>query len=296
MTDVWRRLVGARWTRRRAPCQGGGTTDDGRSHGAAATGRATARAPAPPPDDVLAALAWLDGALARALATAETVFAVAPGVDPHRGLYVGDEEARRLLERSPGAPLLNDAADPDAAGLLPGLRARFDLSPFDAALVLLALAPDVDLRYERVYGYLQDDVTRRRPTVDLALNLLCSSAEARLARRVHLVPEAPLIRHGLLRLVPDPAQLQPPLLAHYLKLDEQIVRYLLDQASLDPRLAPFCELTEPAVRLAELPLSAEAKRALPALVAQARAARQPLRLYFDGPRGAGQRRAAEALA
>ena len=27
-----------------------------------------------------------------------------------------------------------------------------------------ALAPEIDLRYERLYAYLQDDVTRRRPT------------------------------------------------------------------------------------------------------------------------------------
>ena len=37
-----------------------------------------------------------------------------------------------------------------------------------------------DLRYERIYAYLQDDVTRRRPTVELVLNVLCeSSAEKR---------------------------------------------------------------------------------------------------------------------
>jgi hypothetical protein len=31
------------------------------------------------------------------------------------------------------------------------------------------------------------------------------------------------------------------LLAHYLKLDEQIVRLLLGRAELDVRLAPFCQ-------------------------------------------------------
>ena len=95
--------------------------------------------------------------------------------------------------------------------------------------MLIALAPELDLRYERLYAYLQDDVTRKRPSVDLALNLLCPSAAVKLARRMHFAPDAPLIRHGLLHLIPDPNHIQPPLLAHYLKLDEQIVRLLLGQ-------------------------------------------------------------------
>ena len=60
-----------------------------------------------------------------------------------------------------------------------------------------------------MYAYLQDDVSRKRPTVDLALNLLCPSAEARPARRAHFAPDAPLIRAGLLHLVPVPNQPYP---------------------------------------------------------------------------------------
>ena len=38
--------------------------------------------------------------------------------------------------------------------------------------LLIALAPEIDPRYERLYAYLQDDVTRKRPSIDLTLNLL----------------------------------------------------------------------------------------------------------------------------
>jgi Winged helix domain, variant/ATPase family associated with various cellular activities (AAA) len=282
------RLSAAPWTRRRTPCQGGGTTDDGRSHGAAATGRATAPAPAPSPDDILAGLAWLDGVLSAALATAETIFAVAPGADPHRGLYVADEEARRLLERNPGSPLLHDGADPDGAGLAV-LRARFGLSPFDAALVLIALAPDVDLRYERVYGYLQDDVTRRRPTVDLALNLLCADAREKFARRRHVAPDAPLLRSRMLRLVGDPNHVDPPLLAHYLKLEDAVVRRLLGHDALDHRLAGAAEVVAD-------PRPSDVAAQLVDLVRTRRAHDEPLTLYLEGRRGAGRRTRAEALA
>ena len=97
----------------------------------------------------------------------------------------------------------------------------------------MALAPELDLRYERVYAFMQDDMTRRRPTVELALNLLCSTPSEKLSRRAHFSSDAPLLRGGLMHLVPDPNQPHPPLPAHYLKLDEQAVRMLVEQPGLD---------------------------------------------------------------
>ena len=56
------------------------------------------------------------------------------------------------------------------------LATLFQLTPSDCDVLLICLAPELDLRYERLYAYLQDDVTQRRPTVDLATepSLLCS--------------------------------------------------------------------------------------------------------------------------
>ncbi|UOB15363.1 hypothetical protein MQE23_42830 [Streptomyces sp. HP-A2021] len=71
-------------------------------------------------------------------------------------------------------------------------------------------------------------------------------------------------------------------------LDEQIVDVLLDQGSLDRRLTAYCELLAPP----PAPLEDEA---LYRMVRDAWG-RAPLRLYFQGPPGAAQRRTAEALA
>ena len=46
---------------------------------------------------------------------------------------------------------------------------------------------------------------------------LCPCRDAKLARRAHFTPDAGLIRHGLLSLIADTNQIQPPLLAHSLK-------------------------------------------------------------------------------
>jgi AAA+ superfamily predicted ATPase len=258
-------------------------------------------------DGLLPALQRLDALLERAIATAQAAYGPKAAADPVRGLYIDRDEVERLLARQPGAPTLQPddkeaKEDPlpdligDDVSRLAWLQKAFNLSSFDLDLILIALAPELDRRYERLYAYLQDHVSRRWPSVDLALNLLCPDAAARLERRAHFDPHAPLIRHGLIHLMPEPDQAQPSLLAHALKLDEQIVRFLLHQDGLDPRLAPFCQLVLSPALVAELPVSVEVKQALPALLSQAWEAGRPLTLYFQGPGGAGKRQAAAALA
>ena len=48
---------------------------------------------------------------------------------------------------------------------------RFRLDPFQRAVVALAYAASLDSKYERLFAYLQDDVTRKAPTVSLAVQL-----------------------------------------------------------------------------------------------------------------------------
>jgi SpoVK/Ycf46/Vps4 family AAA+-type ATPase len=247
----------------------------------------------------------LDVRLAAAVSEATAAFGSDAGSDPFRGLYVTSSDVERLLTREPGAPLFrahglaseldSDAPDPSHSSLST-LGQAFGLSTFDLDVVVIALAPEVDLRYERLYAYLQDDVARRRPTVDLALNLLCASRDEKLSRRGHFMPEGPLVRCGLLHVDADGSHTQPPLLAHNLRLDEQIIRRLLQVEGLDSRLISWCELVDATGPVADLPASAESQWALPRLVEESYRSGQPLRLYFCGPPGAGQRPAAEALA
>ncbi|MGD8738022.1 MAG: hypothetical protein PVJ85_14845, partial [Anaerolineae bacterium] len=72
------------------------------------------------------------------------------------------------------------------------LAERFGLSRFDLDMFLICLAPALDLRYERLYGFLQDDVTRRRPQVSLVLDLLCEPGPDRWQAMAHLAGSPPL--------------------------------------------------------------------------------------------------------
>jgi SpoVK/Ycf46/Vps4 family AAA+-type ATPase len=258
-------------------------------------------------DALLRALRRLDARLERAVCAARELYGSAAAPDPFRGLRISEEDVTRLLSVKPLAPAWPDEAPDEedarrdafgAGGPSPfaWLGQAFGLSDFDMDVLLVALAPELDLRYERLYAYLQDDVTRKRPTVDLTLNLLCDSAGEKLARRAHFGPDAPLFRHGLLRLFKDAHQPQPPLLSHYVKPDEQITARLLGQEGLDSRLVEFARLLAPETSLEELPLGDDTKAALLALAVEAFETGRPLRLYFRGERGAWRRRTAGALA
>ncbi|HMI52371.1 MAG TPA: AAA family ATPase [Candidatus Saccharimonadales bacterium] len=223
---------------------------------------------------------------------------------PFRGLYVSNEDVARLLDTEPGSPHFAGAipaANEQSAQTKHGqsqlewLLETFQLSHFDADLMLLALAPEVDLRYEKIFAYLQDDVTRKRPTIELALNLFCPSADEKLLGRARLSAQATLRRNRLLHVIPDPNQVEPPFLAHYLKLDDQVTRMMLGENGLDPRMANECELLHPTRNWETLAISAEAKQVLPGLVAHASSERQPLALYFYGPNGSSKKETAEAL-
>ncbi|MCG5212162.1 ATP-binding protein [Streptosporangium sp. KLBMP 9127] len=244
---------------------------------------------------LLPALHRLDALLSRALDAAADVYGPDAAADPYRGLVIGPDEVGRLLRRDPGAPLFPDGAndDVDRGEELDRLSHAFDLTPFDLDLLVVAAAPELDLRYERLYAYLQDDVARRRPSVDLALNLLCASAVARIEARRRVAPDAPLIRHGLLHLVVDADQPHQPLLARALKVDEQILHLLLGEPTLDSRLASCAVLTYPGETVAAPPLDPATRQALPG---PGHGGSHAPRLYFHGPADAGQRAAAEALA
>jgi SpoVK/Ycf46/Vps4 family AAA+-type ATPase len=251
------------------------------------------------------ALKRLDQLLARAVRAAQIAYGQGAVADPYRGLYIGQDEVERLLARDSTISILwREAAEPDESpteslnshARLSWLQRAFGLSNFDLDVVLIALALEIDLRYGRLYAYLQDDVTRKRPTVDLVLNLLCASAEEKLTGRSRFAPTAPLLAHRLLHLITEPNQIQPPLLAQAIKLDDQILRLIIEQDSLDERLVSYCELSRPAVRLKDLSIADHIKQIIGRLGKEAKQTRRSLRLYVSGPREVGHQLVAEGLA
>jgi len=248
-------------------------------------------------------LQQLDQLLEKATISAEAVYGKDAANNSYRGIQINQQEVENLLEREAGTPLLypgnlekfpSDVVAPDS--VLAWLQQSFNLSNFDIDIIAIALAPELDRRYERLYAYLQDDVRCKRPTVDLALNLLCTSAVEKITRRVHFAANAPLIRHGLLHLFPELNQTDPPLLAHNIKLDPQVIQLLLGETAIDERLISFCQLVTPKFQFDQLPLKPEIKQGLISLVTSDWQTGKSLNLYFQGEDIPGKLNTAEAIA
>jgi ATP-dependent 26S proteasome regulatory subunit len=237
------------------------------------------------------------------------------GSDEFRGLVISEADLTSLLDRPPGAPHWSTAPElvelearlqwmgaaierrreaSIAQGVplrLETLAQRHELDRLDLDLLVIGLAPELDVRYERLFAYLQDDVTRKRPSVDLALSLLCPSTAARLAARVRFTASARLLRHSLLRLYTDAPQLQPPLLQLYFKVDNRIVEYLLGGDEIDERLRPNARALPSSTTLADVLLPPALKARLAALLD----VRPPPVLYLQGESGVGRKTLAGAL-
>src|SRR5207245_1502966 len=111
---------------------------------------------------------------------------------------------------------------------LPALADRLGLSAFERHTVLLCLAPELDRKYDRLYAYLQDDITRRRPSVDLVLGLLAAEPADRWRGLRLFSAHAPLRRSGLLEVALDPhSPSGSSALARMLRVAPRFVAHLL---------------------------------------------------------------------
>ncbi|WP_405527455.1 AAA family ATPase [Streptomyces canus] len=176
---------------------------------------------------------------------------------------------------------------------LVALAGLFDLHPVDIDVVVMCLAPEIDRRYERLYGYLHDDLTRRLPTVGLALDVLCSDAATRATARARFAPSAPLVRHRLITLMEDSATPTHSLLGTSVRLDARVAAFLLEDDAPADRLQPYARLVTPADTLDDLCFPAEFGASLDRLSEHAD---DRLVVYCQGPYGVGKQSAAAACA
>ena len=167
--------------------------------------------------------------------------------DRFRGLYISQTHVDRLLadrgtpaEPDPAAAKAReeieaaaDAAEKEGADLrLRRLARNFGLDEIDVELLLIAMAPDVDARFERLYGFLQDDVSRRRASVGLGLEL-CGLPSSGAYARSRLAAGAPLVNEYLV-LVEEGER---PVLTRSLRVPDRVTAHLLGSDIPDPVVA-----------------------------------------------------------
>lgn len=161
------------------------------------------------------------------------------------------------------------------------LRTRFALGDGELDIVLLALLPELDLRYRRIFGYLQDDASRAAPPPELVGEMLHAKVPTLEEKNALFDPSGPLLRWRLVHIAD-----------RGVRLDPCIAAYLLGRDSMDRALArivrplqadvPFEKLFADAATVAALHDFAEHGAAAPIVILQ-------------GPEGSGRAHAARAI-
>lgn len=186
-----------------------------------------------------------------------------------QGLYISEQEIEQLLSHPAGLPKWafdKDQLNADGfknrldqlsieintqkrISLETGIELRlekiekiFGLKPVEIDILLICLIPEMDTRYEKIFAYLQDDVTQKRPSIDLVLNILSNSFEDKLKLRKLFLKNAPLSKYFLITHFEDNAIKHPSFVTNHLKLNDRIADFLLNHDHLDFELTPFTSL------------------------------------------------------
>lgn len=243
--------------------------------------------------------------------------------DVFNGLHITEEEINKVLKGEPGLQkrpssgaeesqieaLLNHIEQLQARiskkvenslnfGVylpLTELSHLFGLTPFEQDTVLICLAPELDPKYERLYAYLHDDMTKKHPSVNLVLDILCNTSEQRSNGRVLFDYQAPLLKYDLIRFA-DNAQ-PKHLLSRPLEISDRIVNFLLGLNSLDSRISSFAKVLNPEMDWSAVVMDDRHKEQLIQLSKDymKQRLRSKLIFCFCGPYGSGKKLVAEAF-
>jgi hypothetical protein len=179
------------------------------------------------------------------------------------------------------------------------LREQFGLDDFEVNTLVLCIAPEIGLKYEMLYAYLQGDVSKRRPTVNLALNLFCKDISERIVRRNSLAGESSLMQHELVHLSEASGGRQGALLGSSIIPDSRIVDYLLGSSAIEITLRPFVHIQEDELASWDgVVLPADTRKRLMAAdgwLAQERAHQAKTVLQLVGLEGSGKKTIVQAI-
>jgi hypothetical protein len=115
------------------------------------------------------------------------------------------------------------------------LARRFALTAREVDLLFGCLAVELDHRYERVYGFLHNDMSRRLASPGIATGLLASDLGEQLSARTLLGTQAPLRHYRMIELIDDGAAV--PWISRSIRVDERIVSFITGARAIDPRIA-----------------------------------------------------------
>lgn len=176
------------------------------------------------------------------------------------------------------------------------LAQGFQLTNDEINILLICLAPELDQKYEKLYAYLQEDITCKSPSINLIFNLICQNQTERMEARGYFLPDAPLCKHGLISFI-DPTS-ERPFPSRQLEIDDRVVNFLTGHYGADffPDLSSIISVIRPLREWNTIANSESLKNKLNRLAEKFFQERQgSLVYYFYGPQGSGKKSVAEAF-
>jgi len=241
-------------------------------------------------------------------------------IDEFRGLYVSEAEIEQILRYSDFGSrqgilqelkkeklievdeIRKEIGTKKEESLKKGAELRlhvlselYGLDPFEIDILLIGLAPEIDLRYEKLYSYLQNDVTKKKPTVDLALALFFSTTVEKIKYRAYFSPVASLRKNHLIHLIEGETKANSSLISSFIKIDERIINFLLGFDEPDLKIRNFSYVIKPKRSFDDLILPVDFKNKLTSIASWYKKNKFRPKLLFCGPSGSGKKIAAEAI-
>jgi hypothetical protein len=171
------------------------------------------------------------------------------------------------------------------------ITALFQLERIEEQCMVLCLAPEVDPNYSKVFAFLQDDVTKKQPSIDLALRLFSRDRPDQIKNRSLFSPASSLMKNRLLQLS-EPAVRHQSFSQVTLKLDDRIAAFLLQTPQLDECLVDWVDVVNPKAEVFTTTTHNEVRDQTLRLVERCFAAgktpQRPL-IHLYGKRGSGRR-------
>ena len=179
-------------------------------------------------------------------------------IDQLRGLVISNDQVLELLDRqSPEDAALSSREkaildfELEIQGRLKSTKSGipfaviqqlFNLNRIEAFCLEVCLSREIDPKYETLFAYVHDDVTRKNPSIQLVLDLVCKTLDEKITARTLFRKSSALFRHGLIEKASADST---SLMKTEIRLDERVVEFLLANRCLASDLEKGCKLLAP---------------------------------------------------
>lgn len=166
------------------------------------------------------------------------------------GVDLPKDEIKQIhqLKREIEAEILNlrkKATSENIELRLDQLRSIFHLSEFEFDAFLIFLAPSLDTRYEKIYGFLQDDVTNKFASVSLVFDLSLQPGLEKLSNLRFFQNSSHLLKNGLIKNYFENQSMEKPLIKQNFIIPDEIISWLLGNYQPAKLLSKVIEISNP---------------------------------------------------